>query len=307
MRVEYASCFNWRSKSSPISRRVSTYVASVASAATATRPEQQPHEKRAPDRRHARARSRSPRRGSCESRRRRACGADCGRALRRHCFPPRRPSRRDAPRAAPSKAPSPAAPASAASSANSRLDSSTGAPSRVTVRVDGIEHDAAVAQHVVAARDVATQERAHPRRELVLAERLDEVVVGAGVEPRHTIGDRRPCAVTISTRTLLPAATHFAEQLEPALLRQAEVEQHQRVGVVRSCRARASAGLSVLHPVDGHSHPAARPHAASCRSWGRLRREGCASRRGRTAVRRHVRSPAAGARLELTAIPRLYR
>ena len=66
------------------------------------------------------ARSRSPRRESCESRRRRASGAGCGRALRWHCFRLRHPIRRAAPRAAPWKAPSPGRSSNAASSANSR-------------------------------------------------------------------------------------------------------------------------------------------------------------------------------------------
>ena len=81
--------------------------------------EQQPHQQRPADRRHAAPRrptsalanQMSPRRGSSGWLRRRASCAGCGRALRRCCFPLPRPSRTAAPPAAPWTAPCPAVPA----------------------------------------------------------------------------------------------------------------------------------------------------------------------------------------------------
>ena len=46
------------------------------------------------------------------------------------------------------------------------------------------------AQHLAARRPAAPQESAHPREQLVVRERLHQVVVRAGVEPEHAVGDR---------------------------------------------------------------------------------------------------------------------
>ena len=219
-------------------------------------------------------RSRSPRREPCGSRRHRACGAGCGRAPRSRCFPLPRPSRRGAPRAVPWTAPCPGVPASAASSANSRGERSTAAPSRVTVRAPRIERDVAVREHVVPARDVAAQDRPHPRRELVEAEGLDEVVVGARIEPGDTVG-HRVARRDDQNAHLVACTAQVAQQLEAALPRQSEVEQHQRVRIVGGVERNARR-LPVLHPVDRIAVLLQGRVAASCRSWGRLRPEGCA-------------------------------
>ena len=105
-----------------------------------------------------------------------------------------------------------------------------------------------VAQDVVLARDVAAEQRAHPRRQLVQRKRLDQVVVGAGVEAGHAVGNR------IARRhdqhaDAISGAADFAQQLEAGLFRQAQVEQHQRVGAVGGVQ-RHLGREAVLDPVD---------------------------------------------------------
>ena len=149
---------------------------------------------------------------------------------------------------------------------------------------DGIEREIAVVQHVVAARDIAAQQRPHSRRELVETERFHEVVVGAGIETRDAVG-HGVAGRQDQHAHLVARAAHFLEELEPALLRKAEIEQDQRVRAVRGVERQAP-GLSILDPVDGVAVLLQARQPASCRSWGRLRPGGCASGRCGAAGRR---------------------
>ena len=114
---------------------------------------------------------------------------------------------------------------------------------------DGVEREIAVSKHVVFAHDVPPQQCAHSGGELVEAERFCQVVVGARIEARHAIGN----CVTRSDNKHAHAvafAPQLAQQFQPALARQPEVEQHHRVGV-RCGHDRRSRGLTVRNPVDG--------------------------------------------------------
>jgi D-alanyl-D-alanine carboxypeptidase/D-alanyl-D-alanine-endopeptidase (penicillin-binding protein 4) len=113
---------------------------------------------------------------------------------------------------------------------------------------DGVEQQLAMAQQVRLARDVAPQERTHARPELVQAEGLGQVVVGARVEPGDAVGNG---VARRDDQHAHPVAgpADLLQQVEAALARQPEVEQHQAVGL-RARGERRPPGLAVAHPVD---------------------------------------------------------
>ena len=57
------------------------------------------------------------------------------------------------------------------------------------MRVSQVEREVGDGEHVAGAGCAAAQQRAHARDQLLDRERLDEVVVGAGVEPGDALGD----------------------------------------------------------------------------------------------------------------------
>ena len=106
----------------------------------------------------------------------------------------------------------------------------------------------------------ATQQRADARRELVEIERLDQVIVGAGVEAGDAVGDG--VARGHDQHRPRVAARRIARQhVETALSRQAEIEQQQ---VVHALSQRELAPRGRRDPVDGEAvlrQPA--PHAGA--------------------------------------------
>ena len=68
-------------------------------------------------------------------------------------------------------------------------------------------------------------------RELVEAERLDEIVVGAGIEPGDAVGDGIARGDDQHAH-LVAGAPDFLQEVEPALARQAEVEEDEAVRAV---------------------------------------------------------------------------
>ena len=100
-----------------------------------------------------------------------------------------------------------------------------------------------------AARTPAPQERTDARRELGQLERLDHVVVGAGVEPGDAIGDG-VARGDDQHRTRVAAPAHAAQHVETFLARQPEVEQHEVVHVLGE---RELGRAAVAHPVDGEA------------------------------------------------------
>ena len=83
---------------------------------------------------------------------------------------------------------------------------------------------------------VAAQQRPQPRAQLLQRERLDEVVVGAGVEPAHAVGDARRARSASAPGVRSPAARRRRQTSSPSTLRHQHVE-HDRVGR-RGARAR---------------------------------------------------------------------
>ncbi len=103
-------------------------------------------------------------------------------------------------------------------------------------------------QHVVFTANVAAQQCAHARRQLVQAERLRQVIVGARIEPSDPIGDgvaRRDD----QHADAIARPAQLAQQLEAAFARQTEIEQHHRIRVLRG-GDRGPARLAVRHAVD---------------------------------------------------------
>ena len=113
------------------------------------------------------------------------------------------------------------------------------------------------------AAGVAAQHGADARVELVELERLDEVVVGAGVEPGDAVAarvargehDHRRRVAARAQRRAAPRARRRGRR-RPGAARQAEVEQDQ---VEALARQRAVGGGGVAHPVDGVAFEAQRP------------------------------------------------
>ncbi len=97
----------------------------------------------------------------------------------------------------------------------------------------------------------AAQERAQARLQLADVERLDEVVVGAGVETVDAIGDR-VARRQDQDRHAVSAAAHAAADLEPVDAGKPDVE-HDAVGcprLDRGDRLEALLGEHDLVPVD---------------------------------------------------------
>ena len=93
----------------------------------------------------------------------------------------------------------------------------------------GLELEVGEAQHLaVAAARAAPQQRAQPREQLLERERLDQVVVGARVEPAHAVGHRVARGQDEHRRAVAGGAQPAAH-LEPVHARHQHVE-HQRVG-----------------------------------------------------------------------------
>ena len=115
-----------------------------------------------------------------------------------------------------------------------------------------------MAHQRLAAPRVPADQRAHAGAEFVEIEGLDEVIVGAGVQPLHAIGDGIARGDD-QHRHRVAACAQALEHIEAVALRQAEVEQHQVVGLAAD---RGQRRFAVLHPVDGETIGAQRfPHA----------------------------------------------
>ena len=157
---------------------------------------------------------------------RRACGAATTGA-RRRCAPRRRRAGSTPPRG--SRAcvtTSPARWASSSSRSNSRRDSSRSRPASVQWRPTASTTRSPTVSGSSGSSDAgAAQHRADPRLELVHAEGLDDVVVGAGVQGLHDRG------VVVARghhddRRAAHGAQH-REQAVPVEVGQAQVEQHE--------------------------------------------------------------------------------
>ena len=95
--------------------------------------------------------------------------------------------------------------------------------------------------------DRATAERAQPRRELGEGERLDEVVVGAGIEAGDAVADR-VARGEHEDRHLRALGAKLARHLEAGQLREADVED-DRLDAGRFGRD-LEAGLAVGRELD---------------------------------------------------------
>src|SRR5439155_22208520 len=89
-----------------------------------------------------------------------------------------------------------------------------------------VELDIARRKRPPGAAGAAPQQRAKPRGELVQVEWFDDVIVGAGIQPRDPIGDR------IARREdqygpRVAALAHRAQYLEPRTPGQSEVQDHR--------------------------------------------------------------------------------
>ena len=143
---------------------------------------------------------------------------------------------------------SPAWRARYSSTANSRAVSSTGAPARVTARVGGSTTQVADAQHAAGRSDGARRtQRPQPREQLAEVERLDEVVVGAGVEAADAVATSVARGEHEDRRPALALAQRAADR-EAVAARQHHVEDDR---VVVPHRAPAAAGVAVDRHVDG--------------------------------------------------------
>jgi hypothetical protein len=89
-------------------------------------------------------------------------------------------------------------------------------------------------------------ERPHPGGELVEVERLDEVVVGAGVQARDAVGHRVARRDDEQGQVARPRAQRL-EHCEAGPARQPEVEEQH---LVHAGRERRLGGAAVPHPVD---------------------------------------------------------
>jgi D-alanyl-D-alanine carboxypeptidase/D-alanyl-D-alanine-endopeptidase (penicillin-binding protein 4) len=99
------------------------------------------------------------------------------------------------------------------------------------------------------ASGLAARECAHAGRQLLQIEGLDEVIVGAGVEPGHAVGHRIACSGDENGNGAA-AFTQGAQHGQAILLRQAQVQQQH--GVVLGAQGHVGR-LAVLHPVDGEA------------------------------------------------------
>src|SRR3954470_23204237 len=99
-------------------------------------------------------------------------------------------------------------------------------PARDLVRV-GVEHQVADPQRRHPARRAAAQERAHAREQLLALERLDEVVVGADVEPLHARLERVAGGQDQDRRVVLVLAQALGH-VDPVEPGKPEVEDEDR-------------------------------------------------------------------------------
>lgn len=111
---------------------------------------------------------------------------------------------------------------------------------------DRIEREIAMPHERFAPARVTADQRAHAGAEFVEIERLDEIIVRAGVETFHAIRDGIACRDD-QHRQRVRAGAQRLQHVEAVALGQAEVEQHQVVGLAADGRER---GLAVLHPID---------------------------------------------------------
>ena len=114
------------------------------------------------------------------------------------------------------------------SSSNSRAVSSSCALAAEDLAAVGVEAEVADDQEGAAARRPAAQQRADAGEQLVALEWLDEVVVGARVEPLHAGVDRVARGEHQDRHVALGA--HAPRNLHAVELRQPEVEHH-RIGL----------------------------------------------------------------------------
>ncbi len=105
-----------------------------------------------------------------------------------------------------------------------------------------VEREVGEAQHAVAVlrRLRAPQQRAQARLELLQGERLDQVVVGAGVEPRHPIVDGIARGEHQHRRAVAGVAQPAAD-LEPVDPGHRHVEHHRVVAHLRHAVERLAA------------------------------------------------------------------
>jgi hypothetical protein len=126
----------------------------------------------------------------------------------------------------------------------------------VTSRVDGSSVTFSTAS--AGSPGVSSRHRADPRQQLVELERLDDVVVGALVEPGHAAG-QRVAGGHHDHRGPVAAGAQRAQHLDAVALGQAEVEQDE---VEPFARQRGVGGAAVAHPVDRVTGTAQRPAQA---------------------------------------------
>ena len=106
-----------------------------------------------------------------------------------------------------------------------------------------------MAQQRIALRLAASEQRAQARLQFPQVERLNEVVVGAGIQPgdavRHGVARRQD-----EHRHGIAGGAQALQHLHAGQLRQAEVEHHRIVGLAGQCQLPLAA---VLRPVDGEA------------------------------------------------------
>jgi hypothetical protein len=103
-----------------------------------------------------------------------------------------------------------------------QLDRALAADHLVRVRV---QRQVADAQRRRAARRAPAQQRAHARQQLLALERLDQVVIGARIQPLHTRLQRVACGQDQDRHVIVGA--QLARHLDAVELRQPEIEDHQ--------------------------------------------------------------------------------
>ncbi len=87
-----------------------------------------------------------------------------------------------------------------------------------------VERDRSVPEYLQPLGAAPPEQRADPGEQLVKAERLREVVIGAAVEPAHDVLDRI-ARRQHQDRRVASLAPEFLRHLKPGLLREHDVEQ----------------------------------------------------------------------------------
>ncbi len=112
------------------------------------------------------------------------------------------------------------------------MDGPVAQADRARARVD---HQVANAQGPAVGPPVrAAQHRPHARQQLAVEERLDDVVVGAALEPAQAVGvaaaagEHQDRDLGVDPAGLAVGRADPVQQLQPAPVAQAEVEQHDR-------------------------------------------------------------------------------